>query len=54
MTSPPTGTMQTNLRIAGEELAEESAKLKTLLEELKKFEQALDAAGVPYTQGRYQ
>ncbi len=54
MTSPPTGTMQANLRIAGEELAEESAKLKALLDELRKFEQALDAAGVPYTQGRYQ
>jgi hypothetical protein len=54
MTSPPTGTMQMNLRIASEELAGESARLKALLEELKKFEQALDAAGVPYTQGRYQ
>jgi hypothetical protein len=54
MTSPPTGTMQMNLRIASEELAAESAKLKALIEELKKFEQALDAAGVPYTQGRYQ
>lgn len=53
MAGPPTATMQMNLRIAAEELAGEAAKLRALLEELRKFEQALDAAGVPYTEGRY-
>ena len=29
-------------------------KLKALLDDLKKFEQQLDAANVPFTPGRYQ
>ncbi len=48
----PTGTMEMNLRIASEEFGVEQPKLKSLLEELKRFEQALDAAGVPWTTGR--
>jgi hypothetical protein len=52
LTGAPTGTQQLNYRIASEELSEEIAKLKALDAELKKFEQQLDAAGVPYTPGR--
>jgi hypothetical protein len=48
----PTGTMEANLRIADEEFAVEQPKLKALIDELKKFEQAMDAAGVPWTTGR--
>ncbi|MBL0157406.1 MAG: hypothetical protein IPP47_09965 [Bryobacterales bacterium] len=54
MTGAPTGTQQLNYQIASEEFAAEQPKLKSLLDDLKKFEQALDAAGVPYTQGRFQ
>jgi photosystem II stability/assembly factor-like uncharacterized protein len=50
--SPPTGTQQLNLKIATEEAAEMLPKVRQLEAELKKFEQRLDAAGVPYTAGR--
>jgi len=49
----PTATQQTNYTIAFEELNGEIAKLRTLEAELKKFEQQLEAAGVPYTPGRW-
>jgi len=49
----PTGTQQANFAIALEELNGEIAKLRTLEPELKKFEQQLEAAGVPYTPGRW-
>lgn len=48
----PTGTQKLNYQIAFDELSEEMAKLKALEADLKKFEQQLDAAGVPYTSGR--
>ncbi|HEY3442395.1 MAG TPA: glycosyl hydrolase [Paludibaculum sp.] len=54
MTGAPTGTQQLNYQIASEEFAAEQPKLKSLLDDLKKFEQQLDVAGVPYTQGRFQ
>ena len=53
LTGAPTGTQQTNYTIALEELNAEIAKLKALETELKKFEQQLEAAGVPYTPGRW-
>jgi photosystem II stability/assembly factor-like uncharacterized protein len=52
--SAPTGTQQMNYQIASEEFAVEKPRLEALLAGLKKFEAELDAAGVPYTQGRYQ
>jgi hypothetical protein len=52
LTGAPTGTQQLNYRIAFDELSEEIAKLKALEADLKKFEQQLDALGVPYTPGR--
>lgn len=54
LTGAPTGTQQMNYQVASEEFAAEKPKLDALLSELKKFEADLDAAGVPYTQGRYQ
>ncbi len=53
LTGVPTGTQQLNYRIAFEELSEELPKLKALDADLKKFEQQLDALGVPYTPGRH-
>ena len=52
LTGTPTATQELNYRIAFEELSEELAKLKSVEADLKKFEQQLDAAGVPYTPGR--
>ncbi len=49
----PTGTQEMNCRIALEEFSEEQATLKAVEADLKKFEQQLDAAGVPLTPGRY-
>jgi hypothetical protein len=49
----PTGTQQTNYTIALEQLNAEIAKLRALETELRKFEQQLEAAGVPYTPGRW-
>ncbi len=48
----PTGTQKSNYQIAFDELSEETAKLSALEGDLKKFEQQLDNAGVPYTPGR--
>ncbi len=52
LSGAPTGTQAMNYKIALEEFTEELAKLKSLEADLKKFEQALDAAGVPHTPGR--
>lgn len=52
LSGTPTGTQRLNYQIAFDQLAEELAKLKALEADLKKFEQQLDAAGVPYTPGR--
>jgi photosystem II stability/assembly factor-like uncharacterized protein len=54
LTGAPTGTQQLNYQIASEEFAIEQPRLKSVLDDFKKFEQQLDAAGVPYTQGRFQ
>ncbi len=48
----PTGTQEMNYRVALEEFTAEQPKLKGLLDDLKRFEQQLDAAGVPWTSGR--
>jgi hypothetical protein len=49
----PTGTQRESYRIAGDELARELAKLRTLIEkDLPALEKALDAAGAPATPGR--
>ena len=53
LTGAPTGTQQLNYTIAADELATEVAALRTLEAEVKKFEQELEAAGVPYTPGRW-
>jgi photosystem II stability/assembly factor-like uncharacterized protein len=53
LTGAPTGTQQSNFTIASDELNAETAKLRTLEAELKKFETQLEAAGVPYTPGRW-
>jgi len=52
LTGLPTGTQEMNYRIAFEEFSAELPKLKALEADLKKFEQQLDALGVPYTPGR--
>jgi hypothetical protein len=49
----PTGTQQMNYTIANDDLTAQIALLRTLEAELKKFEQQLEAAGVPYTPGRW-
>jgi photosystem II stability/assembly factor-like uncharacterized protein len=53
LTGAPTATQQSNYSIANEELNAEIARLRTLEAELRKFEQTLEAAGVPYTPGRW-
>jgi chromosome segregation ATPase len=53
LTGAPTGTQQTNYTVANEELNAQVAKLRALEGELRKFEQQLEAAGVPYTPGRW-
>jgi photosystem II stability/assembly factor-like uncharacterized protein len=53
LTGAPTGTQQTNYSIALEDLNAEVARLKALETELRKFEQQLEAAGVPYTPRRW-
>jgi hypothetical protein len=53
MTSgPPTQTHEQSLAIASEELAAQVKTLRTLLDDLRKLEQAMDAAGVAPTPGR--
>jgi photosystem II stability/assembly factor-like uncharacterized protein len=53
LTGTPTGTQQMNYTIALEELNAEIGKLKALESELRKHEQQLEAAGVPYTPRRW-
>jgi hypothetical protein len=53
LTGAPTGTQQMNYSIALEDLNAEIARLKALETELRKFEQQLEAAGVPYTPRRW-
>ncbi|HYM24204.1 MAG TPA: hypothetical protein VEU08_13390, partial [Vicinamibacterales bacterium] len=53
LTGAPTGTQQMNYTVANDELNAEDAKLRALETELKRFEQQLEAAGVPYTPGRW-
>ena len=49
----PTGTQRESYDIASQELRQELAKLRTLIEaELPPLERALDAAGAPWTPGR--
>jgi photosystem II stability/assembly factor-like uncharacterized protein len=53
LSGAPTGTQQLNYRIANEDLAAQVKELRTLETEIRKFEQQLEAAGVPYTPGRW-
>ena len=53
LTGAPTGTQQTNYTVANDGLNAEAAKLRALEGELRRFEQQLEAAGVPYTPGRW-
>ena len=53
LSGAPTGTQQRNFAIAGEDLAAQVKELRTLETEIRKFEQQLEAAGVPYTPGRW-
>ncbi len=53
-TGAPTGTQRLNYRIASEEFTVEQPRLRAFLEDLRKLKAQLDAAGVPYTTGRYQ
>lgn len=49
----PTGTQRQSYAIAGEEFAEQLARLRNLVEvELKELEKALNEAGAPHTPGR--
>ena len=52
LTGAPTGTQQRNYQIANEDLAAQLTALRGLEAELRKFEQQLEAAGLPYTPGR--
>ena len=42
-----------NYTIANDDLTAQVALMRTLEAELRKFEQQLEAAGVPYTPGRW-
>jgi hypothetical protein len=53
LTGAPTGTQQMNYSVANDQLNAEAAKLRALEGELRRFEQQLEAAGVPYTPGRW-
>ena len=53
LTGAPTGTQQMNYTVANDELNAEAAKLRAVEGELRRFEQQLEAAGVPYTPGRW-
>jgi hypothetical protein len=52
LSGAPTGTQQRNHDIANEDLTAQTAALRALEADLRKFEQQLDAAGVPHTTGR--
>jgi hypothetical protein len=53
LSGAPTTTQQSNYTIANEDLNAQVGLIRTLEAELKKFEQQLEAAGVPYTPGRW-
>jgi hypothetical protein len=53
LSGAPTGTQQRNQAIASEDLAAVVKELRGLEAEIRKFEQQLEAAGVPYTPGRW-
>ena len=53
LSGAPTGTQQRNYAIANEDLAAVVKELRGLETEIRKFEQQLEAAGVPYTPGRW-
>ena len=53
LSGAPTTTQQQNYNLANEDLTAQVGSLRTLEAELKKFEQQLEAAGVPYTPGRW-
>jgi hypothetical protein len=53
LSGAPTGTQQQNYTIANDDLTAQITALRTLEAELRKFEQQLEAAGVPYTPGRW-
>ena len=52
LSGAPTSTQSQNYNLANEDLNAQVALLRTLEPELRKFEQQLEAAGVPYTTGR--
>ena len=49
----PGGHATDNYTVANDELNAQAAKLRTLEGELRRFKQQLEAAGVPYTPGRW-
>jgi hypothetical protein len=53
LSGAPTTTQQQNYNLANDDLTAQIALLRTLEAELKRFEQQLEAAGVPYTPGRW-
>jgi hypothetical protein len=53
LTGNPTTTQRQNFDIAAADVAAQVAALRTIEAELKKFEHEIEAAGVPYTPGRW-
>jgi hypothetical protein len=53
LSGAPTGTQTQNYNIANADLASQITALRAIEAELRKFEQQLEAAGVPYTPGRW-
>jgi hypothetical protein len=53
LSGAPTGTQQRSYAIASEDLAAVVKDLRGLEAEIRKFETQLEAAGVPYTPGRW-
>ncbi|MFM8534463.1 MAG: VPS10 domain-containing protein [Acidimicrobiia bacterium] len=53
LSGAPTGTQQRAYAIANEDLAAVVKELRGLEAEIRKFEQQLEASGVPYTPGRW-
>ncbi len=49
----PTGTQRLNYDLAADDLGGQLTALRALETELRKFEQEIEAAGVPYTPGRW-
>jgi hypothetical protein len=53
LTGAPTATQQQNYTIASDEATTVVGLLRALETEVRTFEQELEAAGVPYTPGRW-